>query len=131
MSTCKFCQMKNQIPETPCSHCGRMLPAPEPCYISKDEDDAENSEAGAATETGSESGEGGAESGEGGDDQGSGSESAEAGDGSAAEAGAADSEAAGEGGESGDSESDQESEVAPQHGHVDNVGDESESETVT
>ena len=120
---CANCQMDKQTPETPCSHCGRMLPAPEPCYIDENEA-AENGEEGGAGETG---GEGGEEGAGGGEDQNGTGETEETG---AGEADSASGEPADEGGESGDAEPDPEGELAPEDGHVDNVGDESETETI-
>ena len=119
---CANCQMVNQTPETPCSHCGRMLPAPKPNFISKDPDDERESE------EGSESGEGGAEGAEGGEAENGAGEGSEAG---ADAADAAGGDAADAGGEGSDPVADPEGELAPEDGHVDNVGDETETETVT
>ena len=93
---CKKCEMLNQQPETPCSHCGRMMPVlPKPITSTPPEkENAGNNEAGA---DGADNGEGAASS-----EAVSGAEEATT--------------------EEGISEA-----VA---GHVDNVGDEAETETV-
>ena len=103
---CAKCEMLNQIPETPCSHCGRMMPALKPVFISKTE--AEDENAGQAENDAS----------------------AEA---QTEETGDAESQA-----ESGQTEGSAEAEATPEAeevvaeaGHVDNVGDETETETVT
>jgi hypothetical protein len=41
---CAKCEMLNQIPETACSHCGRMMPALKPVFISKPEAEDDNAE---------------------------------------------------------------------------------------
>jgi cell wall-associated NlpC family hydrolase len=109
---CKFCEMLNQQPETACTHCGRMLPAlPGPMTTTESEND-ENAESQAesgqaeTTQEGQETPESGVEAG------------AESGDGGG-EAVAAEGEAEGNA-----------EQVTPEDGHVDNVGDESEKETV-
>ena len=98
---CANCQMVGQRPEAPCSHCGRMLPAAEATFVNKPEDSEDAGD--------NEAGADGADAGEGQD--------------GADESAVAETQATPE------TES-QAEEVVPQDGHVDNVGDESETETI-
>ena len=86
---CANCQMLNNTPETPCTHCGRMMPALKPSFISKPDAEDENAEgesSGVSTEEGQE-----------------------------------------EAQETGQDEGQAEEEVDLESGHVDNVGDDSET----
>lgn len=113
---CANCEMVNQIPETPCSHCGRMMPALKPSYISEDGDDAAEKEK--ETQPQTESG------------QAEGAENTQAPPDAGADAGGESGDAGGETvAVEGEAEGGAE-QVTPESGHVDNVGDESETETV-
>ena len=120
---CANCQMLNNIPETPCTHCGRMLPALKPIIL-KVKPDAD--EAGEGGEAGGQVSSEGADTGEDSGNAGEGAENGTADDGSDAGVVASD-----QGGEGDNSDLNTPGEVEAESGHVDNVGDPSESETVT
>lgn len=119
---CANCEMLNQIPETNCSHCGRMMPALKPVFDSSADVESENAEgesSGVSAEEGSQEGQN--------EGEGQTSETEEVGE-SPTEQGQAETSQEAE--TASDAGSDAE-EVTLEKGHVDNVGDDSESETVT
>ena len=102
---CTNCEMVDQLPGTKCSHCGRLIPEPKPVVMTKAMDD----DASAETETDPQASNV--------DD--SGQETTK----SPAEPGSTEAPAETE-------TSPNTAAVTPEKGHVDNVGDETETETV-